>query len=201
MMDTPTDLQHSKSQFYASSTTLLNGHDRERYLQSGPGSGTGEHYELTTMDSPREPLLNSGSIYQQPAGYASSQSLMQSPPTMYNDGPVREAPLHRSQLSQGSTTFLGMDRTMSPAPMQRDAPPYQSRSNSPYMERQQTSGYDPRGQSPYGQGTQSPFMERGPSAFDPRSASPHLQQGYHNQQLPPPPQGGGNMAGRGAHRT
>lgn len=235
IMDGPSTLQHAPSQFYASSTTLLNGYDRDRYLAGGPGSiasHPSENYELTTMDSPREPLLSAASqgLYQQ-QGAASSQSLMQTPPMMYHDGGVREAPVHRPQLSQSSSTFLGgVPMHPNSNPPSRSGSPYMERSQSPqvHMPPQRQGSYDPRGQSPYmersqspqvhmppqRQGSfdprsQSPYMERNASSFDPRSASPRPPPGYTqgqhgqypSQQQQHSREGSGNLAGRGAFRS
>ncbi|KAF9031214.1 DUF221-domain-containing protein [Hymenopellis radicata] len=203
MMDGPSTLQHAPSQFYASSTTLLNGYERERYLASGPGSSApSENYELTTLDSPRQPLLSPASqaFYQQ-QGASSSQSFMQTPPVMYNDGGVREAPVHRpSQQSPGPQMHI--------PPQRQGSYDSRSQSPSPYLERN-----DPRSQSPYMESprSQSPFtMERNASSFDPRSASPRpppsYTQGQYSSHGQHPSQqhsrgGSGNLAGRGAFRS
>lgn len=164
----------SNTNFYGSSTTLLNGYDRDRYLAGGKSSTPGENFELTTMDSPREPLLSPRSqmYYQQQQGFDSTQSLAPSiPPTMYNDGAMREAPVHRPQGSQ-SSVYAGvpMDRTMSPF--------QQERSGSPFVEHRSGSPLDERTASPrpYAGQQRQYSHDRGPSG------------------------GSGNMAGRGAYR-
>ncbi|KAK0460961.1 DUF221-domain-containing protein [Desarmillaria tabescens] len=161
--------------FYGSSTTLLNSYDRDRYLAGGSSSTPpAENFELTTMDSPREPLLSPRSqmYYQQQQGYDSSQSLAPSiPPTMYNDGAMREAPVHRPQGSQSSFhAGVPMDRTMSSF--------QQERSGSPFVERRSGSPLDDRTASPrpYANQQRQYSHDRGPSG------------------------GSGNMAGRGAYR-
>lgn len=205
-------------------------YDRDLYLQRGPGSHAGEHYEMATMDSPSQPLL--APLYH--GGFsASTQELMQAPPMMYNDGPVREAPVHRPQLPHQSSTYY--DTT---PPQSRSMSPYQQRSGSPYgrpgppsrqnshdmlrhqgsqeMLRQQSSpdmgrpmpqrmgSYDSRSQSPAPPSYNSGQRSHTP-VYDPRvmtgSPAPYQHGQYPSSQYSHDGHGqGGNLAGRGAHR-
>lgn len=167
--------------FNASSTTLLPGYDK--YLAHGPGSGGSENFEMSPMDSPREPLLSPRSHYFQ-------QSHLQSPPAPYHEQMSsphsREAPLHRPQLTEGYGSYTGL-------PMERGGSPVVGRNHSPFVESPfvENRSHSPLVQSPpmapYQQPQRQYSHEQLESQFSQHSPQQHLQ---HSPQRS---QGGGSQ--------
>lgn len=169
-------VQRGKTPFYANATNNLPGYDKYMAGSTGPA----ENYELAHIDSPREPLLQPGTLeyYRQQQGFGSQQSLDSPvvgpavPPGMYRDpglsGMTREAPVHRpQQLSEAALGYgyggVPMERGNGSAPGPF-ASPYSDRSPSP------SQVYNP-----YSERARSPFIEQRPHSPQQRSATPQGQ--------------------------
>lgn len=133
-----------------SSTSLLPGY--EKYLTHGPSVGV-ESFEMSAMDSPREPLLSPRSQYFQ-------QTQLQSSPGLNRDQTA--SPVHRPQLLTGHGSYSSPGS--SPL-LDRSPSPFVDRSRTPFSDR---SPVDPRGGG-------SPLVER--RFADSRSYSPAPMQG------------------------
>lgn len=166
--------------FNASSVTLLPGYDK--YLAHGPNSAGSEQFEMSPIDSPREPLLS-------PRAQYFRQQQVQSPPTLHQEQmSSREAPLHRPQLSEGQRSYMGSplsERNVSPF-----MGPYQQ------VERQYSySDFSPQGSQNYGQ-----YPPIGTSPQSSPQQYMHSPQPGHYRQYGSQSEEEVNMAGRGTFR-